>query len=401
MNNMMNKISKFQCFYFMCDFGLAIYFPYIAIYLNTQKMSSYTIGLLMSLMGLAGIIGQVLLGYICDYTGKIKKICIISFGGLFIPVILLFNSSNTVMIGIMVCIVGFFHFSIFGLMDSWVLESGDEIKYNFGKIRALGSMGWAISAIFIGKLADKIGMGLLSYIFLLVGSITVIVMTRIAEIHKRNSSDKEKITLVKVVRVFKNKKFIILNIIFLLIYSILNGSTLFSTLLIQDIGGSKYKVGLFYFVMAISEVPAFFFAKNIVRKVKYEMLLIMSSGFLIIRMILVAYSLTVNQIITTTILQMLTFSLFTIATKYLIDNISESDVKTTSQMLSIAIYQGLGGAIAPVICGYLTQKFGLHNMLMILSIISFITLIFSIVYYIATKNSKVRDSILNKNKIIS
>ena len=105
------------------------------------------------------------------------------------------------------------------LLDSWTLESNDHLKVNFGAVRALGSLGWAISAVAFGAYFDRYGWGMLPWLFLffLLGLFGV--LWRIPD-GKQNihQADEQKVSLHSVKELLMDTRYLKLIGIFIILF---------------------------------------------------------------------------------------------------------------------------------------------------------------------------------------
>ena len=109
-------------------------------YTATQRSMMISFGALLS------IFFQFLVGYLCDKNKTIRRYIIYSYIVYSIVVIVLYayNTYNFYVHFVLVALNAVMFRINMGLLDSWVLESGEQCKTNYGSIRAFGSIGWVI-----------------------------------------------------------------------------------------------------------------------------------------------------------------------------------------------------------------------------------------------------------------
>lgn len=386
-------LRQFKRMYFFFYFTVAIFWAFIVPYLNSLKISNTQIGMIISLMIFSGVIGQFFTGYLCDVKGTIKNIFILWMILLCISVVLFFQSQNMLYMIVLISIIGFFQSSVMALSDSWVLESSAQTKSNFGAVRALGSAGWGISAVVVGKIIDQTGWHMI-YILYVVFAVLLYLMVRKMQDGKQvenTSPDPVRLQDIKVL--FSNKQYVQLLLIYFLLFASLQVINMFAPIIINSYGGTKFHVGLYLFVAAASEIPILFYARLLMNKFRLSHLLIFAAFALTIRMILIAYNKTIFTLILSGALQIVTFSIIVFTSKYLIDEVTPPNLKTTSQMVAMGIYSGLGGIFATILSGWLADNIGIKNMLLAQGGLCLIALLFSVIYhFIYCSKMKVRYS---------
>ncbi|SHK17141.1 Na+/melibiose symporter [Paramaledivibacter caminithermalis DSM 15212] len=338
----------------------------------------------MSLLYFSGVLGQSISGYICDLKSTIKKVHFFWMLFLATSIFFFFKANHTIHRGILILIIGFFQSSVMVLLDSWTLESNNTLKKNFGPIRAFGSVGWGISTLIIGKIIDSFGWSIVGILYIFFTSLFLVITynTKDAK-HENHKKDGPSITVSNLKLLMRNKKYIHLLIIFFILYMSFHVIGMFSVILIEDFGGTKAHIGVFLLVAALSEVPILLSANKLMYKFKPSQLLIVSSAFFLIRTLLTAFSNSVVFIILLSILQMLSFSILIFISKYLIDEVSPDNLKTSSQSIAMAISGGLSALVSLNLSGYLADSIGIRNLLFLLTILCAAALILSIRYHLS------------------
>lgn len=375
-------INRFKHIYFVFYFTIAIFAGFTVPYLSNLNFSNTKIGFMMSLLYFSGMLGQSLSGYICDLKGTIKKIFFIGMILLSIAVFLFFKMNTQIGLIVFICMIGFFQSSVFALLDSWVLESHEVVKKTFGPIRAFGSIGWGISTLLIGKLIDIFGWGIIGRLYIVFTSILLLISYKAKDAkHEVHNNDSKPITFDSLKLLKKNREYISLLLIFFLLYFSFHALGMFSVILIGDFGGTKTHIGLFWLLAAFCEVPILLNAKKLMKKIKPSLLLIISSFFFFIRILLTAFATSVVSIILLAVLQMFSFSILIFISKYLIDEVSPKNLKTSSQTIATALSAGFSAIISLNLSGYIADKIGIQNMLLCLSSLCLIAFILSIKFH--------------------
>jgi len=385
------KIRGLQRMYFCFDVVLVVFAGFTVPYLKKLGLSNGQVGFYMSIMMLSGILGQFITGYICDLKKTIKKVFFLLTLMLSISVSMIYRIEAVEIKLLLLPIIGFIQSSMMSLIDSWVLEYHESMRENYGLVRAFGSLGWGLSAIFIGKCIDQFGWDILIVIHLILSFIFLWTVIKVEDVDKVTNTKEEKVSLKHVKIMLSNKRYVTLVLIFLLLFMAMQAYSMFIPMLIEQYGGGKGHIGLFFMVAAFSEIPMFFYSKRLLKKLRASQLLIISSFIFIIKMLLTAFSRHVYILVSIGLLQMFTYTLATFTAKQLIDDVSPKNLRTSAQTIAMGIYLGVSGFITYNLSGISADYFGIQSTLIIQGILCLVACLISIYYnryFYATKPIK-------------
>lgn len=141
-----------------------------------------------------------------------------------------------------------------GMLDSWISKLSREMPgaFDYGRLRSIGSISYAIAAAVFGRLLAALGNSAAWPILLIIWSI-IAVCAFIAPNPTRTEQDKKVRIRFAAAELFKNRAYTV----FLMcgfLSSITNSSnTTFFPLIIRSLGGDVGDVGLAYFILAFLE----------------------------------------------------------------------------------------------------------------------------------------------------
>jgi len=393
---MKGKIRNLQKMYFFFEAVLVVFAGFTVPYLKKLGLSNSQVGFYMSIMMLSGILGQFITGYICDLKKTIKKVFLILTLMLSIGVSLIYRI-EVVEIKLMILpIIGFIQSSMMSLIDSWVLESHESIRKNYGLVRAFGSLGWGLSAIIIGRCIDQFGWEILITIHLILSILFIWVIMKVDDVNKVTNTDEHKVSLKHVKIMLSNGRYVTVVAIFLLLFMAMQAFSMFVPILIEEYGGGKSDIGLFFMIAAFSEIPMFLYSKKLLKKLRASQLLIICCFIFIIKMLITAFTRQVNMLVAIGLFQMFTYTLATFTAKQLIDDVSPESLKTSAQTIAMGIYLGISGFITYNLSGTLADYLGIQNTLIIQGVLCLAAFLMSIYY---NRRFYVEKSINNKSAI--
>ncbi len=239
----------------------------------------------------------------------------------------------------------------------------------------MGSLGFAIIALFLGYSIKYFGINSAFYLYSLIMLLGAMV---VYSIDYRDKTARQNIYLSDILKLIKNKKFYIFmgSIIFANIAIGSNNS--YISLLIQETGGDVSQLGLVWFTLAISELPLFFFGAKLLKKYGELNLFIIAMVLFTLRYFLNSICTSYVYVIIIQAMQGITFPLFIMASLEYLNSITPSKMKTSS-MTIYAASCGLGGFVGNIGFGMLLEHISIFTVYKIISLICLLCIGFIIV----------------------
>jgi len=389
-------LIRFAAIMLVMFIGQAFTFTLMIPYLSSMGYNTITQGWIFAFGSILTIVGQFLVGYLCDKF-KTDKIIFIITCIIFAIVNWLFYSFNHNSLAL-VFLWGGFVFSLFritqGVLDSWVIESDKYCLDNYGRIRIFGAIGWAIGAPLTSKFFDLWGYASLGTSFLFFTVATLIITLFIPDAQKVETGHKLKFSDVK--ELVFDPHFIVLTLMFLFLSMIMTAdgyTTIYKMIALgSNMGLSESvineQINLKYSFQAVCELPLFFFGGWVVNKFGNVKTLAFVTVMVVIRFVLYGLAVEPMQIVWASAFQAVTFPLYLICTKRLIDEASPAHLRASGQQISAAIFVGCSALITPVLCGFLVEVFSFNITLFSMAATCIVPLLLLMVYSKMGKISK-------------
>lgn len=366
--------------YLVAFISLALAFTQLIPFLIYVGYDPLQRGMILSTIAFVAFFGQLWSGYLCDRYHTVKR-----FFGLFWIV---FTISSVLMYYV-TSQVFFFHFiavsfvgGLFrvtnGLLETWTIETSKKVRDNFGMIRAFGAIGWAIGAPLTSFLVTSFGYQYLGLFMAGASLITYGIASTLPDATKVKTDTSLKFSDIR--QLLSHKPYILLMVIFVLVSVVMTADMYTVIDKILYVGGTNDDVAFKWSFQAIMELPLFFLGGWMLLKLGSKKILIFSIIFYIIRFVLYSIVQTPFLLIAVSGMQMLTFPLYMIAQKVLIDDETPIHLKSTGQMLGMALFNGVPTFITPLLAGILVNGLGYDMTLMIFAISLVIPLGLSIIY---------------------
>ncbi|WP_168190148.1 MFS transporter [Caloramator sp. E03] len=370
MGTKMLKIKLYFLYYILFSTS-ACFYPFITLYFQSRNIPYYKIGFLFAINSFVSIICQPIWGIISDrYLGKRKTIFFIMISSAISIISFIFIKSFE-MILISIIIFMAFQSPIVPISDAYCYEIIDKNKaIQYGKIRLMGSMGYAVTALILGIVIKKssIESTFISY--------TIIMICTIFMLKSINFKSKQAgvpININDISKIIKNKKFILISLAGMFASVAMGANSSYISVLIQKTGGDVSKLGLVWFVIAMSELPLFYIGNKIMKKIGILNFFIIGTTFFVIRFFINSICTSYKTVILVQLMQSITFPLYLLSTiEYVIKN-SDSNMKTSALTVFSAFTNGLGGLLGNILGGYILQLssvFVLYKVLSLSCIIS-------------------------------
>ncbi|MFV0393584.1 MAG: MFS transporter [Coprobacillaceae bacterium] len=382
------KITKYCITYFIGYIVFAMAYGQYVTYLSAVGYSTSERGFMISAYAVTTIVFQLLLGYLTDKFQKVKQIFIISLLLYALSSMLLFSMETRIFVLhlILVALSGGLVNANFGIMDNWLFSNGKEEVENFSFIRAFGSAGWALACIVAASIINVFGYstyGMISLVLAILVSALVLWSTT------NTNTKKEKGTGIRIQDInilFKNKKYLVLTAVLFLVYcaTTTNGSVVIDKML--ELGATHQDIGIKWAINGGAEIPIYFIGARILRKLGSYKLLVISAILVSLQYFLFMCSNSVFSILLISGMQMFTGPLVMLSSRKLYYELAPENLRATSLLVAVSVYQGLSMLLMPTVCGLISQHIGVNVSLAFVSGLAFIGIVFALYLYKIQKN---------------
>ncbi len=345
-------------------------------YLKENGFDDIQKGFILSGIALITLVSQFLFGYASDKIKKIKIFYLISFVLCVALNVALFSLviEDFWIALVLVSFIGGGARSWQGILDTWVFQV-DDVKDNYPKCKAIGSVGWALGSWGAALLLSFFDFWLLSIFVLSFGLFSFYNSTKLTDSKRKNSKQIE-VQDLKIL--IKNKSYVSLVGALLILFAMGCADIYLVVDKILSIEGTSFHVGLKWGLQSLAEAPVFLFATKYLDKYKKSNLLIFASIMFGVRFILYGVIQNVWYLVLAALMQMLTFPIAIISSKEIIDKIIDEKLKSSAQLVAMSIYMGLSLFIMPIATNALSLATSIDFALYCVASMSFIAILFMI-----------------------
>ncbi|OGO78566.1 MAG: hypothetical protein A2Y23_13340 [Clostridiales bacterium GWB2_37_7] len=339
--------------YFLAYGGFASYFPFLAVYFKSRGLTYIQSGIVFSLISLISIIAQPIMGYIADKFLSKKQVILLNMLICSVLVYLYFFADDFYSIIIATSALVFFQSSIMSIIDAYCYDISDNVpEINFGEMRLMGSVGFAVISMLLGSLIQLYGINISFFMYSALFISSALLLSRIGY---KSTQNIVRPTISDITEVLKNYKFILFVLSILVLNIMLSAHSSYVATLIEATGGNVTILGIVWSLSAFSEIPAFFFGSRLLKKYGELNIYILSLVLYIVRMLLSAYSTNYVMVIAVQLMQSITFPLYLFAALQYLNVIVPDKIRASGITLLSSLGFGLGGLIGSLGGGYILQ----------------------------------------------
>ncbi|MDQ0361261.1 MFS transporter [Breznakia pachnodae] len=366
--------------YFISFISFAIPYGYMQTFLSHVGYNVMERGIILSGTAVVAIVGQFFVGYLCDKFNTDKKFYNLLLILFVIATCIMYSVTDRIFFLhlIFISLVGGLARTVMAVQDSWCLETDDHCKQNYGSIRAFGAIGWMIGSP-LGALAiQKWGYGSLGIIFAVMTVFNIGLTFFMQDATKHEKSAGIKFRDIQIL--LKDKKFVIVVLIFLIINIIATADMYTVVDKMIELGGDEGIVGARWSIQAFTELPLFFAGGILLKKFGDYKIMMFGTFMYIVRFIGYAIVQSPELVVAVSLLQGVTYPLIMITSKTLVDDASPVHMRATGQTVASAVYVGVSALITPSLAGILATAVGIDMTLVIIGLSGFIALGLGVLY---------------------
>jgi MFS transporter, PPP family, 3-phenylpropionic acid transporter len=369
-----NLLRGFNFLYFGL---LAIFIPFLPVYLAEQGLKPGQIGFIVGTGGFVTIITQPLWGMISDKSKTIRKVLLILI--LFSSIIgyLLYDSSSYLLLILFAMLLYFFLMPIDPLTESLNFTIAESSRISYGSIRTYGSLGYAVVSLLTGYVMSYFGAHSLAILFVGIGVISFVVCWRMPDAPVSGKP----VTFGSLKHFLSNKE----TLLFLLLVFICSiparMNDTFLGVYIRELGGSTALVGQAWFLAGSSEIVVFALSFWWLRKGKELIIITFATAFYFIRFFTSAWITEPHLLAYLQVMQLLTFPIFYSAAIQYLYRIVPIEWRATGQTVLALLFFGVSGILASYIGGAIYGAFGGKVFYLTIATMSFLGVLFGLILY--------------------
>ncbi len=353
---------------------------YAAVYLLSNGFSNTEIGVLLAIANIASALLQPIIAGLIDKPGFLTNKRFIVFAVLFIIaglVILPWIPGKKGLIFVIYALIYMMQFAYQPSMTALCFEyqrRGCNIMY--GLARGLGSAGFAVTSVFIGRAVEDRGVTLLLWVDIAAMLFSLAVILTFTKPGAQSVSSGQDISEVpdpaqrgsavahNNIAAFASTYpafmlFLIGTVCFFFAHNMIND---FMFQIIQSMGGNETELGYAGFLQAILELPVMALIGIILKKISADRLLIISGIAFFVKILILVFAKGMPQMYISQFFQLFAYAVFIPAGAYYVSStMEELDQVKGQAYITSAIT--IGGVFSNLISGAILDRAGIFAML--------------------------------------
>lgn len=343
---------------------------FVAVYLQYRGLSNTTIGIVVGAYGILSLILQPINSKIIQSipfltVRKMIMILLVVMAALFATIS--FRPASSLWAIIAFVIINALNGSMIPLMSSFGMEYvNQEKEVNFGLARGFGSLGWALSAVFIGFLLEKFSPEVLGYIYIISAGIMLLLvlsMEDMGQLTKQPQTEEKEEGVLW--RCLKDTTFLLVAVGMFLGITSHALCTTYTINIVRNVGGGETAAGLAQFFGAGSEMIGMVAFGILIRKYSSIQVLKISSIFLVIRFLFLIFANNLPMVMIGYALQGPSAGLYIPATVYFVNERMLPQHRTQGQTIFNLLTNSLATLVGNLLGGKLLDQFGLQPTLVV------------------------------------
>lgn len=356
---------------------LAMFIPFLPVYLGEQGLNPAQIGFIIGTGGFVTIIAQPLWGMISDRTRTIRKVLLALLLCSAVTGYFLFDSSSYVGLILFAMLLYFFLMPIDPLAESLNFRISEAAGISYGSIRTYGALGYGVMALLTGYVLSYFGSQGMAMLFVGISLTSFIVSWFMPDAPVTGKP----VTLDSLKHFLSNKETLLFLVLIFISSVPARMNDTFLGVYIRELGGSPELVGQSFFIAAMSEIIVFALSFWWLRKGKELIIISISGAFYFLRFFISAWITDPHLLAYLQILQILTFPVFYSAAIQYLYSIVPEEWRATGQTVLALLFFGVSGILASYAGGALYEAFGGKVLYLTISVMSFIGMLFGLILY--------------------
>ncbi|WNS45630.1 MFS transporter [Paenibacillus sp. MMS20-IR301] len=369
-----NLLRSFNFLYFAL---LAMFIPFLPVYLDSQNFSPAQIGLVIGTGGFITIIAQPLWGMISDKTRTIRNVLLLLLLCSAVTGYLLYNSGSYVQLILVAMLLYFFLMPVDPLTESLNFRIAESSGISYGSIRTYGALGYGVMSLLTGYCLLYFGAFGLGVLFAGTSLLCFLLCWRMPDAPVTGKP----VTLDSL-KLFLSNKETLLFLVLIFISSVpARMNDTFIGVYILELGGKSALVGQSFFIAAISEIVVFALSFRWLKKGKELIIITFAGAFYFLRFFLSAWISDPHLLTYLQVLQLLTFPVFYSAAIQYLYSIVPEEWRATGQTVLALLFFGVSGILASYAGGAIYQAFGGRVLYLSIAAMSFAGMLFGLLLY--------------------
>jgi MFS transporter, PPP family, 3-phenylpropionic acid transporter len=346
---------RFAGFYFFYFAFVGAFAPYWSLYLKSLALSAFQIGVLMSLLQVMRIFSPNAWGWLSDRSGRsVQVVRLASAASLIFYCGVFFGSSFAWLFAVM-ALMSFFWGGSLPLVEAATMGHLGEATHNYGRIRFWGSVGFVIVVVGLGALLDRVAIGWVPWVVLLLLTCIVLQAFLLPEI-RAPEHERESASVWEILR----RREVVAFFIACFLMTVAHGPLyVFYSIYLVDHGYGKTAVGVLWSLGVVCEIFVFIYLPRLLQRYALRAVLLASLAAAVVRFLLIGWAADSMALMALAqVLHALTFGSYHGAALSFVHSHFRGRHQAKGQALYTSLSFGAGGALGGLLSGLAWERLG-------------------------------------------
>ena len=357
MDNTLSKFVKFGALDFLYWSFFASFLGFVTTYFLSCGMSSSMLSLVVAAYMFFAFLGAFFWGGMADKKRSNRKV--------FIPELVILTvlclaefflvKVNIWFAAVLHPLVGFMAPPLGTNLDAWMLRAFNYDAGHFGRARALGSVGYAVSMLLLGQVYNLIGFHMIPFVtgtlFVIIVIMATITEEKPYEAVKREAPKGNTKDLLKI------RPYVILIIILFLTGVSTAPINNLKIVILESVGGDVSILGVDSFIGVMVQA-VFIFISGSLRRMPSKVRMFLVTLFATSMLVFVWQALNPAMIIIGTVMMNVSYGLLLPTMREITEKNVPAPLKNTAHSLTDAMFGSFAGVFALLYSGALMDAFG-------------------------------------------
>lgn len=360
---------------------------FLTTYMLACGLSNSILSIVLAIYMFCAFLGAFFWGGLCDKLKSNKKVFIPEFAaaGVLALIIFFMASRNIWVSACLYPVLGFLLIPLGSNLDSWMLRNFNQSGETYGKARAMGSVGFAVTMLILGNLINSLG-----YIVQPIAIILFSVLVVLLGLWMREKRFEVVMTMEAVTDsgslkdLFKIKPYMFVLIILFLVGLSISPVNNLKIVFLQSVGGDVSMLGLDSFIGVMVQA-LFIFGSGLLKRIPVNLRLFLIPAFVLGTHLMNLFAVTPYMIIAGTVLNNVSYGIMLPTQREITEYSVPYALKNRAHSLGDAMYSSFSGMMALLYSGILIDNFGARSVALLGVIIMIIPVIMTIKRMIANE----------------
>lgn len=340
----------------------AAFVGFITTYLLACGMKSTELSIVLAVFMALSFIGAFFWGNKCDQAKTNKKIFIPQFIAAFaVSMVIYFMADINILVSaVLYPVFGFLSSSLGSNLDTWMLRSFYKDAATYGRARAIGSAGYAVTALLVGQLISLFGYTMIPVCAAVLAVLVLFLASATKELPYGDQPAYLKAEKINPLALTKISSYMFLIVILFLTGLAVSPVNNLKIVILESVGGDVGILGIDSFLGVMVQAVFIFISGNL-KKIPVYFRLFLMSACVMITMLLIWNAQASWMVILGTVFNNMSYGIMLPTQREITESTVTPELKNTAHSLGDATFGSFSGVLALLYSGVMMDTLGARS----------------------------------------